>query len=593
VLTTLVLGAALVPVDGGAATARPASPPSPPSPPPAAAFASSPEQGTTGTAIQVSGRNCRLPGTDEPGEGVVVRLAGGGAVSAYATVPVARDGSWSGTLEVPAGTPARTLRLEARCASPGYEDRDPVTYATRAFTVTGEGAGAESTPATPRFNGGIESFGEYDGQSTCSPSIKPGMAAFMRLVQSNYGGGSLGVVRGCSVGGTSEHKEGRAWDWAMNAGSAGDRARVQALMTWLFATDSRCNHYARARRLGVMYIIWNRRMFRLYDTDRGWAPYSGSSAHTDHVHFSLTRAGGAGQVSFYRPTYQAVPGWTPARYRVADVTVGGAWDGVRPLVGDFDGDDRDDLLWYEPTSGEGQVWYRREDGRFTARSLALGVGLTPLVGDFNGDCRDDIFGYRPGRAPDRQWQGQPGRSFRSVAETMNGTYTHQVVGDFNGDRVHDILWYNPGPGEDLLWRGTPYGFVARPMRMGGHYRPFVGDFDGDLRDDVFWYGPGAAADRVGYGRANGFTAGEADIRVDADPLVGDFNGDDRSDILWYGVGATPDRLWAGRSTRSFRADTVDMARPYALPAVGDFDGDLQDDVFWHASPLHEDRIWRY
>ena len=187
VLATLVLGAGLVPVGGGAATAGPAAPAAP------TGFTSSPEQGLTGTAIQVRGRDCRLPGTDEPGEGVVVRLAGAGAVSAYATVPVARDGSWSGTLEVPAGTPARTLRLEARCASPGYEDRDPVTYATRSFTVTGEGPGAESTPATPRFNGGIEPFGEYDGQSTCSPSVKPGMAAFMRLVQRHYGGGSLGV----------------------------------------------------------------------------------------------------------------------------------------------------------------------------------------------------------------------------------------------------------------------------------------------------------------------------------------------------------------------------------------------------------------
>ena len=68
-------------------------------------------------------------------------------------------------------------------------------------------------------------------------------------------------------------------------------------MKFLLPDKSRLeNHYARARRLGMMYIIWNRRMFRMYDTARGWAPYSGPSPHTDHVHFSLTRRGGAGSV---------------------------------------------------------------------------------------------------------------------------------------------------------------------------------------------------------------------------------------------------------------------------------------------------------
>ena len=130
------------------------------------------------------------------------------------------------------------------------------------------------------------------------------MASFMRLVQRHYGGGSLGVGRGCGSGGQSEHKEGRAWDWAMNAGSAGDRSRVQALFNWLFATDAQCRSYANARRIGIMYIIWNHRMFRMYDTDRGWAPYSGPSPHTDHVHFSLTRDGGAGRVSYWNPTFR-------------------------------------------------------------------------------------------------------------------------------------------------------------------------------------------------------------------------------------------------------------------------------------------------
>ena len=554
------------------------------------AFTSTPATGETGTAIEVAGDGCLLPDTDVPGEGVIVRLRSQGELFAFTTVPVNADGSWSGRLTVPAGTPARQHRLDARCAYPIMPD--PVVYRAQSFTVTGEGANAESHPP-PEFNGGIEPFGEYDGQSTCSPSTKPGMAAFMRMVLNHYGGGSLGVGRACSAGGTSEHKEGRAWDWAMNAGSARDRASVQRLMNWLFATDAQCNRFSRARRLGMMYIIWNRRMFRMYDTGRGWAPYSGSSPHTDHVHFSLTRDGGYGRVSWYNPIYQAPAGWTTERRRVRDSRVGDQWDATTPATGDFDGDGLDDLLWYDPESGPAVIWFSLGDGRFVPKELSMGPGRTPVVGDFNGDCRSDVVWYQPGSGADRQWQGRRNRTFRSTELTINGTFADQVVGDFNGDRSDDIFWYNPGAGADQLWRGTIYGFVARSNNVGGDYEPFAGDFDGDFRDDIFWYTPGPGADRVWYGKRNGFDGRDVNIGADLDPVPGDYNGDDRTDVLWYGVGEIADRMWIGVRRRGFTSAAVSAERPYASAIAADIDGNTFDDVLWHASPDHEDRFWLF
>jgi hypothetical protein len=554
-------------------------------------FTSSPEEGTTGTVLEVSGEGCLLPHSDVPGEGVVVRLVSDGQVHTFDTIGVAEDGSWSGRLEVYRGTPVRRHNLQARCIYPG--EPDPVVYQGRSFTVTGEGPDAHAAPATPNFNGGIEPFPEYDGQTTCSPSTKPGMAAFMRIVYANYGGGSLGVGRGCGAGGQSEHKEGRAWDWAMNAGSAADRATVQRLMNWLFATDRQCNRYAVARRIGMMYIIWNHRMFRMYDVDRGWAPYSGSSPHTDHVHFSLTRDGGAGRVSWYNPVYQAPPGWTPGRRRVRDTRVGDQWDETAPLSGDFDGDGFDDLLWYDPAAGPAVVWFSLGDGRYVPKELNMAAGRTPLVGDFNGDCRSDIVWYQAGAAPDRQWQGRANRTFRSTELTINGTFARHAVGDYNGDRVDDILWYNPGAGEDKLWRGTQYGFIARNNNVGGDYLPVPGDFDGDFKDDILWYTPGEGADRVWYGKANGFTNRAVNQPADLQPVPGDYNGDNRTDVLWYGEGEVADRMWIGVRRRGFTSANVDADRPYASAVATDVDGDTFDDVFWHASPDHEDRLWLY
>jgi hypothetical protein len=47
---------------------------------------------------------------------------------------------------------------------------------------------------------------------------------------------------------------------------------------------------ANAARLGIKYIIWNRRIWQ----NGAWSKYSGSSPHTNHVHISFLAKGGDG-----------------------------------------------------------------------------------------------------------------------------------------------------------------------------------------------------------------------------------------------------------------------------------------------------------
>ena len=171
--------------------------------------------------------------------------------------------------------------------------------------LVGLGAGAAEAKAPKaafRYTAAIEPLASYVGQSTCSPGAKGGTKAFANLLLRTYPRSrSLGISRSCSVGGKSEHKEGRAFDWGMNARNATDRAQVKALMEWLLKTDAYGNRYAMARRLGIQYMIWNRRIWGAYSAGSGWRKYTGSNPHTDHVHFSLSWAGARKNSSFWKP----------------------------------------------------------------------------------------------------------------------------------------------------------------------------------------------------------------------------------------------------------------------------------------------------
>lgn len=158
------------------------------------------------------------------------------------------------------------------------------------------GPGTAQEPPGRTFSKPVEGYASYAGQTKCDPTAKPGVSAFKDMVLKTYPcTGNYGIVRACSRGGTSEHKEGRAWDWKLNY----PHPAADALLKWLLATDAQGNKHAMARRLGIMYMIWNRKIWKAYQSTKGWQPYTGASPHTDHVHFSFSWNGANKTTSYW------------------------------------------------------------------------------------------------------------------------------------------------------------------------------------------------------------------------------------------------------------------------------------------------------
>ena len=139
-------------------------------------------------------------------------------------------------------------------------------------------------------------------------------------------------------------------------------------------------------------------------------------------------------------------------------------DSEIPFVGDFDGDGLDDIISFKNQrgAGEGDVYVALSQPK--NREFGLGLLWTsnfclrneiPLVGDFNGDGRDDIvtfnrdtgkvyvalstvFGFRGSR-----WQWH--------SDFCRGSNSTPLVGDFNGDGRDDIACLTQDSTRARIW----------------------------------------------------------------------------------------------------------------------------------------------
>jgi len=118
----------------------------------------------------------------------------------------------------------------------------------------------------------IEPMAPYEPQAICEPAAKPGTVALADLIRSRWPGTWTSISRACDVGGRSEHKDGRAIDVGGVSAFNSTRARADSILRWLFDADADGHRFANARRLGLMYLVWDSRIWVANEADRGCSP---------------------------------------------------------------------------------------------------------------------------------------------------------------------------------------------------------------------------------------------------------------------------------------------------------------------------------
>jgi hypothetical protein len=163
--------------------------------------------------------------------------------------------------------------------------------------------------------------------------------------------------------------------------------------------------------------------------------------------------------------------------------------GSVPVVGDWNGDGRDDFGLFDPATATWHLKYGAEAGPANAGVFAFGpTGSVPVVGDWNGDGRDDIGTFKAG-AWQLRYGASPGPADAGTF-TFGATGNQPVVGDWDGDGKDGIgVFVRSTRRWTLRQTASATGAGAGAFTFGPDGIAVTGDWNGDGRDGIGVFQP--------------------------------------------------------------------------------------------------------
>jgi PKD repeat protein len=271
---------------------------------------------------------------------------------------------------------------------------------------------------------------------------------------------------------------------------------------------------------------------------------------------------------------------------VSDASLSWGLPGDIQVIGDWNGDGKDDIGIFRPSSG---IWSLDSNGDNTYNSgvktpkIFRGeAGWTPLVGDWNGSGTTKIGVYKTGTVyldynGNGVWDSgsDKGYNFGLTSDFI------PVVGDWNGDGKTKLGFYRWGYWSlDYYGVGTKSKFYTFPYADTYVYSPIVGDWNGDRITEIgaYTYTNGDwCLDYDGNGVWNSgldrwYNLGGSGWM----PVVGDWNGDGKAKIGVFNSNYGDwelDYIGNGSVIKNYHFGATG-----SQPVIGDWNGDGKAEI---------------
>jgi hypothetical protein len=225
-----------------------------------------------------------------------------------------------------------------------------------------------------------------------------------------------------------------------------------------------------------------------------------------------------------------------------------------PHVGDFDGNGSDDLLFYGGTDHDDYLVLTFRDG-LVGRPVEMPDDVVVVVGDLDGDTRDDVLLHHPWGGPEELWRGADDAVFSPLvvpAPAAGGTVA-PVVADLDGDHAQDIVWLD-GAGAGTVSYGRTFALGTAPLA--GATTVVAADVTGGGTSDLVVHRAGGSSARARAGVDRTFVTEPLDA-----PHTGTVPGG-------RPPGRRPHRPRVGQSRRPRRALVLLTGSPDAAGLLG-------------------------